>query len=72
MSKLLTTKQKCKRCSYDNSLLPNFEKAMEIQSDLIAKAYEPDDNIPRLWKVQFSISGTQLMELLYRFGQPIR
>jgi S-adenosylmethionine:tRNA ribosyltransferase-isomerase len=45
---------------------------MEIQSDLIAKAYEPDDNIPRLWKVQFSISGTQLMELLYRFGQPIR
>jgi S-adenosylmethionine:tRNA ribosyltransferase-isomerase len=58
----------------DNSLLPIFEKGMEIQfgHGLIAKVYEPDDNVPRLWKVQFSKSGTQLMELLYRFGRPIR
>jgi S-adenosylmethionine:tRNA ribosyltransferase-isomerase len=58
----------------DNSLLPIFENGMEIQfgRGLIAKVYEPDDNIPRLWKVKFSKSGTQLMELLYHFGQPIR
>ena len=53
---------------------PIFEKGMEIQfcHGLVAKTYEPDDNIPRLWKVRFSKSGTQLLELLYRCGQPIR
>lgn len=56
------------------SVFPIFEKGMEIEfcHGLIAKTYEPDVNIPRLWKVRFSKSGTQLLELLYRCGQPIR
>ncbi len=62
--------------NYDNAIpvFPIFEKGMEIQfcHGLIAKTYEPDDNIPRLWKVRFSKSGTRLLELLYRCGQPIR
>ena len=31
-----------------------------------------DANIPRLWKLHFSISGTQLVDLIYRLGKPIR
>jgi S-adenosylmethionine:tRNA ribosyltransferase-isomerase len=55
-------------------VLPIFEKGLELQfgNGLYAKVDELDDNIPRLWKVRFSKSGTQLMELLYRLGQPIR
>ncbi len=31
-----------------------------------------DRNIPRLWQLRFSKSGTELMDLLYRLGRPIR
>jgi len=31
-----------------------------------------DRVIPRLWKLQFSQSGSELINLLYRLGQPIR
>lgn len=31
-----------------------------------------DKNIPRLWKVRFSVSGTQFVDLIYRLGKPIR
>jgi len=31
-----------------------------------------DDFIPRLWKLRFSKSGTELIDLLYRIGRPIR
>lgn len=31
-----------------------------------------DRNIPRLWKLRFSKSGTELINLLYHLGQPIR
>ena len=57
-----------------NPVFPIFEKGVYLQfgNGLYAKVYGPDDNIPRLWKVRFSKSGTQLMELLYRLGQPIR
>jgi S-adenosylmethionine:tRNA ribosyltransferase-isomerase len=31
-----------------------------------------DTHIPRLWQMRFSKSGTELMDLLYRLGRPIR
>ena len=31
-----------------------------------------DARIPRLWKLRFSISGTDLVDLIYRLGKPIR
>ncbi|MDQ3836378.1 MAG: S-adenosylmethionine:tRNA ribosyltransferase-isomerase, partial [Thermoproteota archaeon] len=31
-----------------------------------------DKNIQRLWKIRFSKSGSELMDTLYRFGQPVR
>lgn len=31
-----------------------------------------DEQIPRLWKLRFSRSGTELIDLFYRLGQPIR
>ncbi len=57
-----------------NPVFPIFEKGVNLQfgNGLYAKVYGPDDNIPRLWKVRFSKSGTQLMDLLYRLGQPVR
>ena len=33
---------------------------------------ERDRNISRLWKIRFSKAGTELMDLLYRLGRPIR
>src|SRR5262245_988380 len=31
-----------------------------------------DNSIPRLWKLRFSKSGTELIDLFYRIGRPIR
>jgi S-adenosylmethionine:tRNA ribosyltransferase-isomerase len=47
---------------------------MEIKFDLdlVATAYNQDEHSQRLWNIGFSKSGTELMELLYRLGQPIR
>ena len=39
---------------------------------LAATVLERDANIPRLWKLRFSISGTELVDLIYRLGKPIR
>lgn len=39
---------------------------------LIGTVYDRDQNIPRLWKMRFSKSGTELIDLLYRLGRPIR
>src|SRR5438552_7842985 len=39
---------------------------------LFATVLERDANIPRLWKLRFSISGTELIDLIYRLGKPIR
>jgi S-adenosylmethionine:tRNA ribosyltransferase-isomerase len=47
---------------------------MEIQfaEGLAATVVKRDNNIPRLWKLHFSISGTELVDLIYRLGKPIR
>lgn len=39
---------------------------------LVATVEERDQSIPRLWKMRFSKSGTELIDLLYRLGRPIR
>jgi S-adenosylmethionine:tRNA ribosyltransferase-isomerase len=41
---------------------------MELQAVVEGR----DDFIPRLWKLRFSKSGTELIDLLYRIGRPIR
>src|SRR5438128_3435578 len=45
---------------------------IEFAEGLAATVLERDANIPRLWKLHFSISGTQLVDLIYRLGKPIR
>jgi S-adenosylmethionine:tRNA ribosyltransferase-isomerase len=39
---------------------------------LTAEVYDRDNNIPRLWKLRFSKSGIELVDLIYRLGRPIR
>jgi S-adenosylmethionine:tRNA ribosyltransferase-isomerase len=39
---------------------------------LTATVQERDRHIPRLWKVRFSRNGTELIDLLYRLGKPVR
>ena len=39
---------------------------------LVATVYDGDKNISKLRRIRFSKSGTQLIELLYRLGQPRR
>jgi S-adenosylmethionine:tRNA ribosyltransferase-isomerase len=39
---------------------------------LIATVQKRDERIQRLWRIRFSMSGIELLELLYRIGQSIR
>jgi S-adenosylmethionine:tRNA ribosyltransferase-isomerase len=45
---------------------------IEFAEKLAATVLERDANIPRLWRLRFSISGTELLDLIYRLGKPIR
>jgi S-adenosylmethionine:tRNA ribosyltransferase-isomerase len=45
---------------------------IDFAEGLTATVLERDDNIQRLWKLRFSISGTQLVDLIYRLGKPLR
>jgi S-adenosylmethionine:tRNA ribosyltransferase-isomerase len=45
---------------------------IEFAKGLAATVLERDANIPRLWKLRFSISGIELVDLIYRLGKPIR
>lgn len=51
-----------------------LQPAMQIQfaEGLTATVEERNARIPRLWKLRFSISGTALVDLIYRLGKPIR
>src|SRR5438874_2979674 len=42
---------------------------IEFAEGLAATVLERDANIPRLWKLHFSISGTELVDLIYRVGK---
>ena len=45
---------------------------INFAENLNATVLERDARIPRLWKLRFSASGTQLVDLIYRLGKPIR
>jgi len=45
---------------------------IDLAEGLTATVLERDANIPRLWKLRFSASGAQLIDLIYRLGKPIR
>jgi S-adenosylmethionine:tRNA ribosyltransferase-isomerase len=47
---------------------------MEINfgDGLVGAVGEQDKRIPRLWKIRFSKSGAELVDSIYRLGQPIR
>lgn len=40
--------------------------------DLMGTVTERDERIPRLWRIRFSKSGPELIDLLYRLGRPVR
>jgi S-adenosylmethionine:tRNA ribosyltransferase-isomerase len=51
-----------------------LQPQMQIQfaEGLSATVLERDTRIPRLWKMRFSISGPELVDVIYRLGKPIR
>jgi S-adenosylmethionine:tRNA ribosyltransferase-isomerase len=45
---------------------------IDFAEKLTATVLERDTKIPRLWKLRFSTSGTELLDQIYRLGKPIR
>jgi S-adenosylmethionine:tRNA ribosyltransferase-isomerase len=45
---------------------------LDFGGGLHCQVVEQDKRIPRLWKLRFSKSGTEFLDLVYRNGQPIR
>ena len=45
---------------------------LDFGRDLAAEVLERDERIPRLWKIRFSKTGSELLDSIYRLGQPIR
>src|SRR3984893_14822719 len=45
---------------------------LDFGQELGCEVLEQDQRIPRLWKLRFSKSGTEFLDLFYRIGQPIR
>lgn len=60
----------------NDNKLPHGDLPRGMQIDfgygLVATVNDGDKNISKLRRIRFSKSGTQLIELLYRLGQPIR
>ena len=61
-------------CQQGNPFACGLQQGMNLDfgSGLTAKVEKQDIHIPRLWKLRFSKSGTELMDLIYRLGNPIR
>jgi S-adenosylmethionine:tRNA ribosyltransferase-isomerase len=51
---------------------PEQGALIEFGGGLTARVLRPDGRIPRLWKIRFSQSGSRLIDLIHRLGQPIR
>jgi S-adenosylmethionine:tRNA ribosyltransferase-isomerase len=45
---------------------------LDFGQELSGEVLEQDQRISRLWKLRFSKSGTEFLDLVYRIGQPIR
>lgn len=48
------------------------EMQLDFGLGLKATVTERDARVPRLWRLHFSRSGSELVETLYRIGQPVR
>jgi S-adenosylmethionine:tRNA ribosyltransferase-isomerase len=57
-------------------LLPHSVEASGLRLDfgrgLTAQVLTRDFQIPRLWRLRFSATGTELLDLIYRLGNPVR
>lgn len=62
------------RCKRGNPFTCGLRSGIQINfgHGLTGTVYGRDENIHRLWKIRFSNSGADLMEMLYRLGQPVR
>jgi S-adenosylmethionine:tRNA ribosyltransferase-isomerase len=63
------------RCQQgDNPFSCGTSKGIQIEfaQGLVATVYNQDERIQRLWKIGFSKSSNELLESIYRIGQPIR
>lgn len=45
---------------------------IKLSNELTATVNERDERIPRLWKLNFSQHGAELINTLYRLGRPVR
>jgi S-adenosylmethionine:tRNA ribosyltransferase-isomerase len=43
---------------------------LDFTNNLVGEVFDRDARIPRLWKIRFSKTGTELIDLIYRIGQP--
>ncbi len=61
-------------CQEGNPFACGLRQGMQINfaQGLVGTIIAQDEHIPRLWKIRFSKSGAELIDLLYRLGRPIR
>lgn len=45
---------------------------LEFAQNLTGDVFDRDARIPRLWKIRFSKTGSELIDLIYRIGEPVR
>jgi S-adenosylmethionine:tRNA ribosyltransferase-isomerase len=63
---LVPSPQKKRESVFAKGLILDFE------SDFNCEVLQRDERIPRLWRLRFSQSGTEFLDLVYRVGQPVR
>jgi S-adenosylmethionine:tRNA ribosyltransferase-isomerase len=52
--------------------VPRKGLRLDFGQGLGGEVLEQDQRIPRLWKLRFSKTGTEFLDLVYRVGQPVR
>lgn len=61
-------------CQQGDPFACELQSGMQINfgQGLIGTVGDRNTSIPRLWQIRFSKTGTELMDLVYRLGRPIR
>src|SRR5262249_13966735 len=61
-------------CEQEDPFGCGLRPQMRIQfsEELAATVMDRNARIPRLWRLRFTKSGTELVDLIYRLGKPIR
>ncbi|HEY6190400.1 MAG TPA: S-adenosylmethionine:tRNA ribosyltransferase-isomerase [Pyrinomonadaceae bacterium] len=61
-------------CQRGDPFSCGLRAGMQVVFDegLTATVAERDERIPRLWRLRFSKTGTELINVLYRLGRPVR